>query len=396
MTEPADPAQPRGTTGHLASPMVSSPSDAPTPPVRVLHFVTGGFAGGATQVAIKLVSAALQTDAVQPLLVLRRKRYTDPARIAELRAQGLPVEVVPGWSHGATIWALVRVCRRFRPDVLVAHGFPEHILGRHAGLIAGVPSLVHVEHNSRERYTWWRRVQAHWLARRTARIVGCSEGVKVKLLEMGFPADRTVAIHNGINLAPFAAAGDQPLAAREPRLIMVSRFARQKDHLTLIRALAVLRERGLTPPLHFAGAGKAGHRRAAERLVQELNLGDQVHFLGLVRDVPQRLMNSRIAVLSTHYEGMPLALVEGMAAGCAVVGSAVPGVRELIRDGENGRLVPAGDAAAMADAIEALLRDTGQAERLAAAARAEAIERYSLERMNADYEALFMTLAGRR
>src|SRR5690554_4721599 len=105
-------------------------------PIRVLHFVTGGFGGGATQVAIKLVSAANTSDAVQPLLVLRRKRHTDPARIAELRALGIPVEVVPGWLHAATIYALVRICHRFKPDVLVAHGFSEHLWGRYAGLIA--------------------------------------------------------------------------------------------------------------------------------------------------------------------------------------------------------------------------------------------------------------------
>jgi glycosyltransferase involved in cell wall biosynthesis len=361
-------------------------------PIRVLHFVTGGFAGGATQVAIKLVSAALQTDTVRPLLVLRRKRHTDPGRIAELRAQGIPVEVVSGMFHWLTILQLVRICRRFRPDILVAHGFPEHILGRHAGRIALVPHLVQVEHNSRERYTAWRRWQARWLDRHTARIVGCGEGVRRRLLEMGAPPDRTITINNGINLAPFAQADAQPFAERAAQLLMVSRFARQKDHLTLIRALALLRERGLRAPLLLAGGGKHGHRRRAEQLAAELGLQDQVQFLGLVRDVPQRLMATRIAVLSTHYEGMPLALVEGMAAGCAVVGSAVPGVQEILRDGVNGRLVAHQDPRSMADALEDLLRDPALAERLARQARREAIDAYSLERMNREYEELFRGL----
>ena len=94
---------------------------------RVLHFVTGGFSGGATQVAIALTTAALQGNNVEPLLVLRRKRHTDPGRIAELAAAGVPVQHVPGWSHAATVFALVRACRAFRPDVLVAHGFSEHL-----------------------------------------------------------------------------------------------------------------------------------------------------------------------------------------------------------------------------------------------------------------------------
>ena len=117
-----------------------------------------------------------------------------------------------------------------------------------------------------------------------------------------------------------------------------------------------------------------------------------MQFLGLVRDVPQRLVASRIAVLSTHYEGMPLALVEGMAAGCAVVGSAVPGVQEVLRDGVNGRLVAHQDPHSLADALEGLLRDPALAARLARQARQDALDAYSLERMNRDYEELFCSL----
>lgn len=360
---------------------------------RVLHFVTGGFSGGATQVAIQLVNASRAGEAVEPLLVLRRKRRTPPARIAELEQAGVPLRVVPGWSHAASIAALVRVCREFRPDVLVAHGFSEHLWGRYAGLLAKVPHLVHVEHNTRERYTAWRLAQTRWLAKRTDRIVGCSEGVRLRLLDMGMPPARTIAIPNGIRLAPFADADAQPLALRIPGIVMVARFSRQKDHATLLRAVALLRARGLRPPLQFAGAGKALHRKPLEALAAELGIADQVQFLGVVRDVPQRLMAHRICVLSTHYEGMPLALLEGMAAGCAVVASAVPGVREVLEDGVDGLLVPEADAQAMADALERLLRDADGAARMAARARAVAIERHGRELMNQRYEALFTALA---
>jgi glycosyltransferase involved in cell wall biosynthesis len=365
---------------------------APPRRVRVLHFVTGGFSGGATQVAITLVNAARDSDAVEPLLVLRRKRRTDPARIAELERAGVPLAVVPGWSHAATVWSLMQLCRRFRPDVLVAHGFSEHLWGRYAGLLARVPHLVHVEHNTRERYTRWRLAQTRWLARRTSRLVGCSEGVRLRLLEMGMPAARTVAIPNGVRLEPFTAADTVDFAQRAAGIVMVARYSKQKDHATLLRAVALLRERGLRPDVWLAGGGKALHRKPVERLAAELGLAEQVHVLGVVRDVPQRLMSQRICVLSTHYEGMPLALIEGMAAGCAVVGSAVPGVREVIRDGEDGHLVPEADPIALADVLERLLRDPAHAERLARAARTTAVERYGRELMNARYEALFVSL----
>ncbi len=365
----------------------------PDRPVRVIHFVTGGFSGGATQVAIALVNAQRAGDAIAPLLVLRRKRRGDPARIAELRDAGVPLEVVSGATHLSTVLALARLCRRWKPDVLVAHGFSEHLWGRYAGLLAKVPTLVHVEHNTRERYTRWRLAQTRWLARRTARIVGCSEGVRQVLLDMGMPGTRTIAIPNGVRVEPFADADAHPFAAREPGIVMVARYSRQKDHATLVRAVALLRERGLSPPVLFAGAGKPAHRGPVERLVRELGLDGQVQLLGLHRDVPGLLMRHRICVLSTHYEGMPLALIEGMAAGCAVVGSAVPGVRETLRDDVDGRLVPENDPVALADVLERLLRDDAYATRLAVAARETALTRYSRERMNAAYEAMLLDVA---
>ena len=363
--------------------------------VRVLHFVTGGFSGGATQVAVQLVNAAREGDAIEPLLVLRRKRHADPARIDELRRAGVPLELVAGWSHAATIAALVGVCRRFKPDVLVAHGFSEHLWGRYAGLLAKVPHLVHVEHNTRERYTAWRRSQTRWLAQRTDRMVGCSEGVRQALLAMGMPAERTIAIPNGVRLEPFADADAHPFAQRIPGIVMVARFSKQKDHVALLRAVALLRDRGLSPPLLFAGGGKDLHRKPLEKLAIELGIAPQVRFLGVVRNVPELLKTHQLAVLATHYEGMPLALLEGMAAGCAVVGSAVPGVREVLEDGIDGLLVAESDPVAMADALERVLRDPERAARMAAIAREVALQRHSRELMNQRYENLFLSLAGR-
>lgn len=370
----------------------------PTPlrRVRVLHFVTGGFSGGATQVAIQLVNAAHASDTIEPLLVLRKKRHTPSARIEALRRDGVPLRLVPGWSHLATIPALARVCREFKPDVLVAHGFSEHLWGRYAGLLAKVPHLVHVEHNTRERYTRWRIAQTRWLARRTDRIVGCSEGVRQVLLAMGMPPERTLAIPNGINLVPFADADSHPFAARIPGIVMVARFSKQKDHASVLRAVALLRERGLQVPLQFLGGGKAMHRAPLETLATELGIADQVQLPGVVTDVPQRLLSHQICVLSTHYEGMPLALLEGMAAGCAVIGSAVPGVREVLDDGLDGLLVPESDPVALANALERLLRNPDAAARMAANARAAAIDRHGRALMHQRYEALFLELAAQQ
>lgn len=360
--------------------------------LRVMHFVTGGFSG-ATQVAVDLVRGAQRADSpLDALLVLRRKRQTPDHRVEALRDEGLNVHVVPGWSRAATVWSLMQLCRREKPDVLVAHGFTEHLWGRYAGLLAGVPHLVHVEHNSRERYNPWRLAQARWLARRTDAIVGCSEGVKASLLELGFPPAKVSAISNGIVLTPFVAAQNLAFASREPGLVMTARFARQKDHTTLLRAVALLKDRGLHPPVWLAGAGKERYRVEAQRLAKTLGVDEQVHFLGAHRDVPGLLMRHQIFVLSSHYEGMPLALVEAMAAGCAVVGSAVPGIRELIDDGHNGRLFAHEDHTALANILQDLLQQPDQAAALGRSAREEALGAYSLAHMVAGYEQLILSL----
>ena len=122
--------------------------------MKVLHFVTGGFSG-ATQVAVDLVRAHAASGRCDALLVLRRKRHTRNERVQALLDQGLAVETVAGWAHAVTIWQLVSICRRFKPDVLVAHGFSEHLWGRYAGLIAGVPRLViEAAHGA----GWWRTI----------------------------------------------------------------------------------------------------------------------------------------------------------------------------------------------------------------------------------------------
>ena len=107
--------------------------------------------------------------AEQPAIALSKAKAIDekPHYLGHrdrLREQGIEVRVVPGWSHAATIWALRRICLQWQPELLLAHGFSEHIWGRLAGLWAGVPHMVHVEHNARERYTWLRLRLSRWLA----------------------------------------------------------------------------------------------------------------------------------------------------------------------------------------------------------------------------------------
>ena len=368
----------------------SLPSHPAARPLRVLHFVSGGFSG-ATQVAIDLCG----DDAGQDTFLVLRRRIMDPTeRVRALRAKGLRVEVVPRWSHTVTILALRRLCLEWKPDVLVAHGFSEHLWGRYAALLAGVPCIVQIEHNVRERYGRWRLWQSLWLAQRTDRIVGVSRAVEDVLVRLGHPPERCMTIHNGIELSRWTKG--QPWAQREAAIVMPARFARQKDHRTLIEALVPLKALGHRPTVYFAGEGKASWRKEAEQLAARLGVQDQVQCLGHVQDLPALLGRVKLCVLSTHYEGLGLGLIEGMASGCCGVGTDVEGVREIITHGHNGLLVPHADAQALARTLAELLGDDARTQALAAVGQAHVHAAFDRQRMRQQYLALFADLAARK
>lgn len=354
-----------------------------------MHFVTGGFSG-ATQVAVDLCTAHAGTAS---LLVLRRKKNTSPARLTALQAQGVNVAVVPGWLNMLTVFRLWQLCRQWKPDILVAHGFSEHLWGRYAGLLAGVPTLVHVEHNVRERYGHWRLWQSRWLAQRTARIVAVSQAVCADLVRTGHPPGLCMVIHNGIHTERWHHG--LPWADRESALVMPARFARQKDHATLIRALALLAERGYRPKLYLAGAGKERWRRAAERLADSLGVQSQIVFLGHYPELPALLARVKWCVLSTHYEGLGLGLMEGMASGCCAIGSDVEGVQEVITHGQTGWLVTPGDAHAWAQTLEAAITNDGRSAQLAQLGMHHAHTQCDRQRMCRDYQQLFKAISTR-
>lgn len=144
----------------------------------------------------------------------------------------------------------------------------------------------------------------------------------------------------------------------------------------------------MRPTLYLAGAGSAGLQRQAQRLVQSLGLQDQVVFLGKVADVPLRLARMQVFVLATHWEGMPLALVEAMAAGCACITSDAPGAREVLHHQHDGLIVPHADPDALAHALAQLLTRPDHAAQLGAQARRTALTRYGREQMGLRYQAL--------
>jgi glycosyltransferase involved in cell wall biosynthesis len=359
---------------------------------RVIHFVTGG-GSGATKVALELACGHLRTGNFEPLLVLRRKKAPLPATMqAQITTTGLRTAWVDEGPKWTTRRQLADIIAGFQPQVFAAHGNSEHIWGRQAAFAAGVPVVLHVEQNC-ERYPFWRRWSAAKLADRTTVTVCVSQGVADHVRALGLAGPRLEIIHNGAPITCQAAAAT-PFAARSQDIVMLARFARQKDQPTLVRAAKRLADAGWTGRLILGGDGKASHRRTCERLARRLGIADRVEFPGRVSDAVPLFARCRAAVLSTHYEGLPLVLIEYMVAGCAAIGSKAPGVTDIIQPGVNGWLFPEGDDAALAAALTEVLAGGPAVEAIVTRGQADAPGRFSLSKQLNRYESLFAEVLG--
>ncbi|MBR6975579.1 MAG: glycosyltransferase, partial [Ottowia sp.] len=163
-----------------------------------------------------------------------------------------------------------------------------------------------------------------------------------------------------------------------------------------IRAAALLAGRGRPVPVYLAGSGKQRWVQRAEPLAQQLGVQQHVHFLGQISDLPERMGRVKLCVLSTHYEGLGLGLIEGMASGCCAIGSDVEGVRECFVDGESGILVPHADPAALADTVQELLAPGSRAAEIAARGREWAHAHFDRRRMVSEYLDLISKVGGRK
>lgn len=360
------------------------------PKPRVIHFVTGG-GSGATKVALDVACGHLRSGNYEPLLVMRRKKAALPAAMQkQIEATGLRTAWVDDWPKWATRRQLRELIRSLRPQIFVAHGFSEHIWGRQAAFAESVPVVLHVEMNC-ERYAPWRLWQARPLAARTSVTIGVSHGVADHLRRLRLCGSRVEVIHNGSDPSRYA-VNAPPFAARGQDIVMVARFARQKDQPTLIRAAKRLADTGWTGRLILGGDGKQSHRTACERLARSLGLANRVDFPGRVTNAAELYHRCRAAVLSTHYEGLPLVLIDYMSAGCATIGSHAPGVPDIVQHEQTGWLFPTGDDEGLADILRRVLAGGPQIEGIVARGQAEVPARFSTGLMISRYENLFSEL----
>lgn len=231
----------------------------------------------------------------------------------------------------------------------------------------------------------WFRATERFSHRRMAAMLCNSEELAAFTLRHDAAPPALSVIPNGVDLGRFAAV---PLPA-EPIVVVVANLIAYKRHDRFLRAFA--RVARAVPDARAVLVGEGPERPELEWLAADLGLRDRVDFVGAVHDVRPIVATARVAALTSDHEGLPNALLEAMAMGRPVVATAVGGIPELVRDGDEGRLSPP-EENAVAEALTAVLASPADAERMGAAARRRA-ERYDWDTVVRRTEELYRRVA---
>ncbi len=277
----------------------------------------------------------------------------------ELRSQGFPVHVLarrPGVDWGCA-HRLARCLSEERVDLLHAHQYAPFFYSVMARLLHRRPPLLFTEHGrDYPDYPRPKRMLVNrLLLERRDRVVAVGHAVRQALLRNeGFGSGRVAVIYNGVELSSHGQNGsgrdavrrELGIGARDLLLLQVARLNYLKDHLTAVRTMAqVVRQR---PDARLLLVGDGEERPRIEHEIARLNLSDVVRIMGRRDDVGRLLPAADLFLLTSLTEGIPLTLIEAMAAGLPVVSTRVGGVAEVVDEGATGLLAPPGQADALA------------------------------------------------
>lgn len=357
---------------------------------------------GAETVAVRI---ALGLDPSRFESAVCSTRRSEPATLAELRSAGLEVlELGRSSRTDVRSWLpLVRLLRSGSVDIVHAHKFGSNLWLALLSPLVDVPVVVAHEHSwSYDGSPLRRLADRELVARAATMMVAVSPADRLRMIEIErVPADKVVLIPNGISAPP---PGDRrktrrmlEIPANAQVVGTVCGLRPEKAVDATLRALSRLTAD--RPELRFVVVGDGPERGSLERLAEDLGVG--AVFLGLRpnHEMPDLLAAMDVVVCSSKREGMPLAVLEWMAAGKAIVAPRVGGIPSMLEDGKEAVLVPPEDDGALAEGIARLLDDPEERRRLGVAARRRQREDFEFEstvtRIEQLYEDLYATRAGR-
>ena len=349
-------------------------SDELPPAVRVLWLIKGLGPGGAEQLLVSAAEVAVDERFAYSVAYVRPDKTH---LVAKLAASGVPASCLATGVGGPRLWPL-RLRRRLR-DVDVVHA--------HSPLLAGVvrlltrtmppgarPKVVTTEHNV------WRSFSTptRWLNRLTSGLDDHRFAVSDEVRRSMTPraSRQSEVLVHGINHESFERTGESRESVRSAlglqpdtvAALTVANFRTEKDYPNLLRAAATACAED--PDLRVLAVGQGPLEHEVRELHAALGLGDRFVLLGFRDDVPDLLRAVDLFVLGSAHEGLPVAVMEALAAGLPVVATDVGGVAEAVVDAENGFLVPARDPQALAAAMLRVARDPGLRAALSRGARA--------------------------
>lgn len=337
---------------------------APTAQTKVLHLINGEFYAGA--------------ERVQDLLAIQLKRCGFQVGFACLKegifagnrmAKDAPLYSVPMKSRVdiALGYRLARLVRAEGYRLVHTHTARSALIGHLVSLIARVPMIHHVHSPAEsDTETGWRNgrnVLIEKIAlRRASRLITVADSLKQRMKLRGFAAEHISVIPNGVPVGERVRSSYVP--GEELVLGMVALFRPRKGIEVLLEAMALMQAAKVRVRLHAVGPFETPeYERSVLQLTRTLGLEQSVTWVGFTSDTRAHFKRMHVFVLPSLFgEGMPMVVLEAMAAGLPVVGAKVEGIPEVIRHGEDGLLTEPGDAKGLADALLQFVRGESNAE----------------------------------
>lgn len=366
--------------------------------MKIAYVITRADAVGGASIHVRDLAGAMLARGHEVLVLLGG----DGPVTEQLTSAGVPFRALRYLQRSLhplrdarALGEMISVVREVKPDLVSTHTAKAGWIGRAACARLGVPA-VYTAHGwsigSRMSaplsavFTVAERAASRWT---DAIICVCEYERRLALEKRVARAEKLHVVYNGVRDIP-AGLRAKPGAA-PARICSVARFEAPKDHVTLLRALA--RVRSQSWELELIGDGPL--QPEIRRLAAELGLNGRIHFSGYQRDPAPALAAAQVFVLSSRSEGFPRSVLEAMRAGLPVVASDVGGVGEAVKNGGTGLLVPGGSPEALAAALDALLGESSERQRLGAAARAAYESRFRLEAMVENTVAIYATVLKR-
>ncbi len=365
--------------------------------MKILHLVSSGGYYGKEAVVTNLCSALGKLGCAAEIGAFRNFNALNDELVVRAESQHLRVKAFTcrGRLDPKTVGIIRDYLRDEKIDLLHTHDIKANIYGFWAAKGAKRPvfSTCHLWYSATVGHRIYSAVD-RFMLRNFNGVVGVSPAIGDILRRSGVSQRKVAVIANGIDFSPFLSLNGTPSRSEfggDPTIGMVGRLCHQKGQVFLFTAARGILKK--FPGAKFVLVGEGPDRKMLETMAQDLGIAGSVHFAGYRDDMPNIYGALDLMVMPSLNEGLPMTLLEAMAARRAVIATAVGAVPEVIQHGKSGWLIAPGDAGDLEQAILSLLGDPGVRSRIAENAR-QSVAQYSSERMARNYLDFYQRMIG--